>query len=69
MRHLGSPPNSPATVYRDPNTGKHRLIMVFQVTIFLHHVTHKVFDIPAGHKDLRAWSCQSIHVTTANLLH
>jgi hypothetical protein len=43
--------------------------MASQVIIFLHHVTHKVFDIPAGHKDLLAWSCHSICITAANLLH
>jgi hypothetical protein len=67
--HLGAPANSPATVYHDPTTGKRRLIMALQVTVFLHHVAHKVFDIPAGHKDLLAWSCHSIHITAANLLH
>ena len=32
-------------------------------------MARKVFNIPAGHKDLLAWSCHSIHVTAANLLH
>jgi hypothetical protein len=68
-RRLGSPPNSPAMVYRDPTTGKRCLIMASQVAIFLRHITHKVFDIPIGHKDLLAWSCHSINVTNANLLH
>jgi hypothetical protein len=68
-RRLGSPHNSPAAVYRDPNTGKRRLITASQVAILLRHVTHKVFDIPVGHKDLLAWSCHSIRVTAANLLH
>ena len=36
---------------------------------FLRQTAHKVFDIPADHKDLLAWSCHSIHVTAANLLH
>jgi hypothetical protein len=67
--HLGLPPNSPTAVYRDPTTGKCRLIMASQVAIFLRHVAHKVFNIPAGHKDLLAWSCHSIHVTDTNLLH
>jgi hypothetical protein len=56
-------------VYHDPTTGNRRLITALQVTIFLHHVAHKVFDIPVGHKDLLAWSCHSIRVTAANLLH
>jgi hypothetical protein len=68
-RRLGSPPNSPAVVYHDPTTNKHHLITASQVTIFLHHVAHKVFNIPVGHKDLLAWSCHFICVTTANLLH
>ena len=63
------PADSPAMVYHDPNTGKHRLITASQVAIFLRHVEHKVFDIPAGHKDLLAWSCHSIRVTATNLLH
>jgi hypothetical protein len=56
-------------VYHNPNTGKRRLITALQVAIFLPHVAHKVFDIPVGHKDLLAWSCHSIRVTAANLLH
>jgi hypothetical protein len=68
-RRLGSPHNSPAAVYHDPKTGKHRLITASQVAIFLRHVTHKVFNIPLRHKDLLAWSCHSIRVTAANLLH
>jgi hypothetical protein len=68
-RRLGLPHNSPAAAYRDRNTGKHRLIMALQVAIFLRHVAHKVFNIPMGHKDLLAWSCHSIRVTAANLLH
>jgi hypothetical protein len=49
--------------------GARRLITVSQVTTFLRHVACKVFNIPAGHKDLLAWSCHSIGVTAANLLH
>jgi hypothetical protein len=56
-------------VYRDPNTGKRHLITASQVAIFLRHVAHNVFGIPTGHKDLLAWSCHSICVTAANLLH
>ena len=56
-------------MYRDSNTGKRRLITASQVAIFLRHIAHKVFDIPTGHKDLLAWSCHSIRVTAANLLH
>jgi hypothetical protein len=63
------PADSPAVVYHDPTAGKCRLITASQVTIFLHHIEHKVFNIPTGHKDLLAWSCHSIHVTAANLLH
>jgi hypothetical protein len=29
--------------------------MASQVAAFLRQVAHKVFDIPAGHKDLLAW--------------
>ena len=36
--------------------------------MFLWHVAHKVFSIPACHKDLLAWSCHSFHITAANLL-
>jgi hypothetical protein len=68
-RRLGSPSNSPAAVYLNPNTGKRSLITASQVAIFLRHVAHKVFDIPTGHTDLLAWSCHSICVTAANLLH
>ena len=43
--------------------------MASQVAAFLRQVAHKVFDIPTNHKDLLAWSCHSIHITAANLLH
>jgi len=43
--------------------------MASQVAAFLGRVTHKVFDILTNHKDLLAWSCHSICVTAANLLH
>jgi hypothetical protein len=39
------------------------------VAAFLWQAAHKVFDIPASHKDLLAWSCHSIHVMVTNLLH
>jgi hypothetical protein len=69
VRRLDTPANSPAAVYHDPTTGKRRLITASQVGIFLPHVAHKVFNIPTRHKDLLAWSCHSIRITAANLLH
>jgi hypothetical protein len=68
-KRLGTPSYCPAAVYLDPSTGKRRQITAAQFAIFLRHVAHKVFDIPTGHKDLLAWSCHSIRVTAANLLH
>ena len=68
-KRLGTPSNYPAAVYPDPATGKRRQITATQFAFFLRHVARKVFDIPAGHKDLLAWSCHSIRVTAANLLH
>ena len=56
-------------VYRNPNTSRRWLITASQVAAFLRQVSHKVFDIPAGHKDLLASSCHSIRVMAANLLH
>jgi hypothetical protein len=72
VRHaqrLAAPPNSPAAVYHDHAAGKRHLITANQVAVFLHHIAHKVFDIPSDHKDLLAWSCHSIRLTAANLLH
>jgi hypothetical protein len=66
-QHLDTPTNSPTAVYRDPTTGKCCLITASQVAIFLHHIMHKVYDIPTGNNDLLAWSCHSICVTAANL--
>ena len=67
--HLNTPTNHPATIYLDLATGKRLQITAAQVAAFLRHVAHKVLSIPAGYKDLLAWSCHSIHVTAANLLH
>jgi len=72
VRHtqrLDTPYDHPAVVYCGPHTGLHRLIRASQVAAFLRQVAHKVFDIPTGNKDLLAWSCHSIRVTAANLLH
>jgi len=66
---LGTPKDHPAAVYRDSASGQRRLITASQVAVLLRHVAQKVFDIPVGHKDLLAWSCHSIRVTAANLLH
>ena len=68
-RRLSAPAHSPVALYRDNTTGKRRLITASQTATFLRHVAHKVFDIPTGHKDLLAWSCHSIRITAANLLH
>jgi hypothetical protein len=56
-------------VYQDTVAGARQLITASQVATFLRHVARKVFNIPVGHKDLLAWSCHSIRVTAANLLH
>jgi len=63
------PYNHPAAVYCDPHTGLCSLIVASQVAAFLRQVSHKVFNVLANHKDPLAWSCHSIHVTAANLLH
>jgi len=68
-QRLNTPYNHPAAVYCDPHTGLCRLITASQVAAFLWQVAHKVFDIPADHKDILAWSCHSFCVRTANLLH
>ena len=68
-QRLDTPFDHPAAVYRDEHTGLCRLITASNMAAFFRQVAHKVFDIPAGHKDLLAWSCHSIHVTAANLLH
>jgi hypothetical protein len=68
-RRLDMPHDHPAAVYRDHRTDLCRLIMASQVAAFLRQVAHKVFDIPTDHQDLLAWSCHSIRITAANLLH
>jgi len=68
-RRLGTPSEHPAAVYHDTTAGKRRQITASQVATFLRHVACKVFNIPARHKDLLAWSCHSIRVTAANLIH
>jgi hypothetical protein len=68
--HAGQPQHRPAgAAPRLAPTSKRRFITASQITIFLRHIVHKVFNIPVGHKDLLTWSCHSIHVTAANLLH
>ena len=55
-QRLSTPNDNPAAVYHDPHTGLRRLFTDSQVAAFLRQVAHKVFDIPACHKDLLAWS-------------
>jgi hypothetical protein len=66
---LDTPRDHPASVYHNPTTGLRQLITAGEAVDFLQHVAHKVFDITRRHKDLLAWSCHSIRVTAANLLH
>jgi hypothetical protein len=56
------PSNSPAAVYCDPATGQHQQITTINLAALLCQVTHKVFNIPAGHKDLFTWFCHFIHI-------
>ena len=58
-----------AAEYPESPLDKWLQITDIQVANFLHHVAHKVFLIPKDHQDLCAWSCHSIQVTVANLLH
>ena len=68
VNHLDTLHDHPVAVYHDPPNELHHQIMSNQVMAFLWHVAHKVFNIPAGHKDLLVWPCHSIHITAANLL-
>ena len=68
-RRLGTPSGHPVAVYHDTAAGERWQITASQVATILRHVARKVFNIPARHKDLLAWSCHSICITAANLLH
>ena len=66
---LGTPPGHPSAVYLDASSGQRRQITSSEFATFLRHVAHKTFNIPNRHPDLRSWSCHSLRVTAANLLH
>ena len=66
---LGAPPTYPAAIYWDRSSGSHKLITSRQVNTFLRQTASSTFGIPANSKLLEKWSCHSIRVTAANLLH
>jgi hypothetical protein len=66
---LGTPSDYPIAVYLDTSSGTRRQITSLEVATFLRHVAHKTFNIPTQHPDLKSWSCHSLRVTAANLLH
>ena len=66
---LGTPQGHPIAIYLDASSGKQRQITSLEVTTFLPHIAHKTFNIPTQHPDLKSWSCHSIRVMSANLLH
>ena len=68
-RRLCTPHDHPIAVYRDASSGMRRQMTSREVATFLQHIAHKTFNIPPHHPDLKAWSCHSIRVTVANLLH
>ncbi len=61
--------NHPIAIYRDASSATRRQITSQEVATFLRHIAHKTFNMPPHHPDLKAWSCHSIRVTAANLLH
>ena len=66
---LGTPHGHPIAVYFDASSGTQQQITSSEVTSFLWHVAHKTFNITAQHPALKSWSCHSIRVMAANLLH
>ena len=66
---LGTPHGHPIAVYLDASSGKQRQITSSEVATFLRHVADKTFNIPTQHPNLKSWSCHSVRVTAANLLH
>ena len=66
---LGAPTTHPAAIYWDKPGGSHKLITSRQVNSFLRQTASSTFGIPATCKSLEKWSCHSIRVTAANLLH
>jgi hypothetical protein len=59
----------PVAIYHDFATNQCNQITSKQVATFLRMVASKVFGLATSHPDLKKWSCHSICVTAANLLH
>ena len=68
-RRLHLPAFHPVAIYYDFATKQRKQITSKQVVTFLRMVASKVFCLSASHPDLQKWSCHSIRVTAANLLH
>jgi hypothetical protein len=66
---LGAPPTYPAAIYWDKPTTTYKLITSRQANDFLRQTASSTFDIRPDCKSLAKWSCHSIRVTAANLLH
>jgi len=66
---LGAPPTYPAAIYWDKPGDSYRLITSRQANSFLRQTASSTFGIPPSCKSLEKWSCHSIRVTAAILLH
>ena len=67
---LGLPPSSPLAVYASSSSSSgYRHIQASQVVKFLRQTAKAVFGLKPNDKTLEKWTCHSIRVTAANLLH
>lgn len=68
-QRLQVPPDSPIAVYLSSSSTAYRYITAGRVVQFLRNSARAAFNLRANDKSLASWTCHSIRVTAANLLH
>ncbi len=66
---LGLPPSSPLAIYAPSSGVGFHHILASQVVKYIRHTAQVVFGFRPKDKALERWSCHSIRVTAANILH
>jgi hypothetical protein len=67
---LGIPPHVPVAAYASTSSpGGYSLIRASHVVKFIRRAAQVTFNLKATDSALKAWTCHSIRVTAANILH
>jgi len=68
-QRLQVPSDTPIAVYSSSSTSPFRHITAHRVVLFIRRSAQAAFNLRPNDKSLESWTCHSIRVTAANILH